>query len=208
MINVKREIGYLCKDLFSEGRNNVLFFGNLKYTRAVLKGVYNRAKIKNEFLCSWHDALAITKPMDFFEPLLILKYGKEYDKLKMRPIFRQICKEDIFELAYLCGREKGSKNKNHQRLPVIFIDGFEQLLFEMDYGHLDKKRIETMLIDDSASQILPKGFGDRLRKELHQTGTGIFYATVGNANSVEFASTLGTYNYLFNADQFRCCYLT
>src|SRR3989344_7612851 len=77
----RRKIEYLCEDLFERGKNSVLIFGPPEQTRRVLKAVYDAAREKEEFLCSWHEASAINHPMQFYEPILRAKYGPDYDSL-------------------------------------------------------------------------------------------------------------------------------
>jgi hypothetical protein len=189
----ERAIKYLCEDLFDKGKNSVLLYGKPELTSHVLKTIYEIAREKPEFLCSFHDASQITNPMEFYEPILRLKYGDEYDLLKEEKWFKtMISKHEgrgVFELAALCRKETKSKNPNHRKLPVIFIDGIEQLFFNMDY-------------DINNTNDWDKGFGNNLRGELHQENSAVFYGTVRNANGIEFAKTLGRYDYLFYAENF------
>lgn len=203
---LEREIEYLCGDLFDRGQNHVLLYGKPERTLAVMRGVYERAREREEFLCSWHDASAIAQPMDFFEPILRLKYGDEYDSLREESWFKDVAArnelEGVFQLASLCGREESSENPNAQRLPVIFIDGIEELFFKMDYGHLDEEDRKKLLTGGFMEQPLPKGFGNCLRGHIHHAKTGIFYGTVRNTEGIQFGATLGNYPYLFYSENF------
>lgn len=201
------EIEFLCEDLFERGRNHLLLYGKPEDTLSVLKSVYERATKRGEFLCSWHDASTITCPMNFFEPVLQLKYGEEYNLLREKLWFKDLVarndRSGVFQLAGLCGREKASKNPNARRLPLFFIDGIEELFFKLDYGHLDEESRKNVLSGDFMDQhFLPRGFGDCLRSHLHQTGTGIFYGTVRNSGGIQFQATLGNYYYLFYDENF------
>ncbi len=204
---LETEIEFLCEDLFERGKNNVLLYGKPEDTLSVLSGVYERATKKEEFLCSWHDASTITCPMDFFEPVLQLKYGDEYNLLREKLWFKDLVarsdRSGVFQLAGLCGREKASKNPNPQRLPLFFIDGIEELFFKIDYGHLEEESRKNVLTGDFMDQqLLPRGFGDCLRGYLHQTGNGIFYGTVRDSRGIKFQATLGNHYYLFYNENF------
>jgi len=201
------KINFICKDLFEEARNNFLLYGNPKKTSLMLREIYKQAQKREEFLCSWHNASKIKKPMDFFEPVLRLKYGKRYDtEIVAKPWFKELIsrneKGGVFQLASLCGREENSKYPNEKKTPIFFILGMEELLFKMDYRHLNKTSLQKLLTGDFMEQPLPKGFGDCVRGSLHQTGKGIFYGTVRNPNNIKFRSTLGNYNYLFYCENF------
>ncbi|MCK5300188.1 MAG: hypothetical protein KAJ54_03475 [Candidatus Aenigmarchaeota archaeon] len=203
----EKDIEYLCKDLFDKEKNSILLYGDPKQTLAVLKGVYDKANKRKEFLCSWHDASKIDQPMDFFEPILRLKFGDEYEQMREKSWFKDLSgretKSGVFQLACLCVQDNNSKNPNERRLPVIFIDGIDELLFKMDYSHLDQEGRKKVLSDRYMEQPSPKGFGDCLRAYLHQTGKGIFYGSVGNVDSIENKATLGNPHYLFYGRNFR-----
>src|SRR3989339_764530 len=180
-----REIEFLCEDLFLEGQNHVLLYGKHEDTLAVLQGIYKKAKKDKTFLCSWHDSSKIIKPMDFFEPILKLKYEKKYNELKEKDWFKELVAKNtmdgVFRLTEFCGKEKN---------------------FKFDYSHLDEEGRKKLLSIDFWEQPLPKGFGNHLRN-LHQFREGIFYGLVKNTESLEFKSTLGNYNYLFYNGNFR-----
>ena len=203
---LKKEIDFLCEDLFLERKNHVLLYGKHEDTFAVLQGIYERAKKDKTFLCSWHDASKIINPMDFFEPILRLKYEKGYEVLKEKDWFKELIEKNtmdgIFKLTEFCGKEKNSKFQNARKLPIFFIDGIEDLFFKFDYSHLDEEGRKKLLSINFLEQPLPKGFGNHLRN-LHQSGKGIFYGLVKNTESLEFKSTLGNYNYLFYNENFR-----
>lgn len=190
----------LSRDL-DDARNSVLFYGEPKLTKRILDKVYSLAKEKKELLCSFHDASLIKHPLDFFEPVLRLKYGDEYESLIKQSWFKDLMASNdgrgIFQLAGLCGREENSENPNARRLPVFFIDGIEELFFNMDYGHIDKEEIEQIL------NSWDKGFGTALRSNLHQTHNGVVYGRVRNLDGIEYGATLGSYHYLFYAGNFR-----
>ena len=204
---LKREVEFLCRDLFDKGQNDVLIYGTQEHTLAALTGVYEKAKKREEFLCSWHDASVIYKPMDFFEPILRLKYGVGYEQIKKERWFKDLVRREeksgVFQLARFCAQEEKSENPNARRLPVIFINGIEDLFFKMDYSHLTKEDQRKVLSEDLMEQPLPNGFGDCLRAHLHQAKRAIFYGTVRNTEEIEFMTTLGNYNYLFYNGNFK-----
>lgn len=203
---VQRSIEYCCDDLFNRGQNHILLYGEKERTLAVLRGVYEKAKERDDFRCSFHDASAISDPMDFFEPVLSLKYGPEYQSLKEEPWFKELLhnlEHDGFgALADLCKREDKSIISAARKLPVIFIDGIEELFFNMDYDHLDEKGRHQLLTGGFMDQPLSRGFGNALRSCLHQTGQGIIYGTVRNTDGIKCAATLENYHYLFYKENF------
>lgn len=206
---VESIIEYLRKDLYDGGQNHVLLYGKPEETLVVLKGVFDRAKENEEFLCSWHDASKIAQPMDFFEPILRLKYGGDFDtriKDLVSPAQKQTAKnkipKEVMYCAELCAREKNAKNRNARKLPIIFIDGIDELFFKMDYCHLDETGIKKLLNRNFFEQPLPRGFGNCLRARLHQTNNGIFYGAVWDYKSIQYRATLGNYHYTFFALNF------
>ncbi len=196
----------LCEELFEIGKNHILLYGKPERTREVLRAVYERGKAREELLCSWHDASVITQPMDFFEPILRLKYGSDYEAIRedlhVKDFAGRNDKGGVFQLAALCGREDTSRYPNARRQPVIFIDGIEELFFKLDYGHLDEAGLKDVLAGRFMKRPLSKGFGDCLRGFLHQTGKGIFYGTVRDTAGTPFATTIGNYDYLFYGENF------
>jgi|GEM_PF-6141684 len=200
-------VEYLCESHFSGGQGHTLLYGKPDQTLEVLKEIYQRIKAKNEFLCTWHDASAITKPMDFFEPILRLKYGEEYNSLKEKSWFKDYVARDemsgVFQLARFCGKDEDPDRPNTRKMPVIFIDGIEELFFKMDYGHLNKKDLKRVLNGKYMNRPLSRGFGNCLRGHLHQAGTGIFYGRVRDDKGMQYQTTLGNYDYLFYRGNFR-----
>lgn len=202
----EREIEFLCKDLFEGGQNHTLIYGNKERTTELLKRVYERASQREELLCSWHEASKINNPLDFFKPILQLKYRKSYEELKEKDWFKNLVNGDdkrtIFKLAEFCGMEEKHPILNARKMPVFFIDGLEELFFKMDYGNLDEKDMQTVLTKSRSQAPLPNGFGNALRSCLHQRNKGIFYGTVHDTKSREFKATLGNYHYLFYSENF------
>jgi len=155
---LKKEIDFLCEDLFLERKNHVLLYGKHEDTLAVLQGIYKKAKRNKTFLCSWHDASKIINPMDFFEPILKLKYGKKYEALKEKDWFKELVVKNtmdgVFKLTEFCGKEKDSKFPNARKLPIFFINGIEDLFFKFDYSHLDEEGRKKLLSIDFLEQHL------------------------------------------------------
>ena len=193
-------------DMLQNGGGSVLFYGTPEDTLAVLREIYERAKKNEEFLCSWHDASKINQAMDFFEPILQLKYGVEYNSFKKGYSFKYLASrkdmDGVFQLASFCGQEKDSKNPNARRLPIFFIDGIEELLFKIDYGHLTWADKLKLLDKNPYERPLSKGFGKCLRGHLHQTTKGIFYGTVKTEEGIQYMATLGNVHYQFYAGNF------
>lgn len=195
----------ICEDLFGQGQNHVILFGEYQRALILFRKIYERVQQRREFLCSWHDASRISQPMDFFEPVLRLKYGPKYDAMKKESWFKSMVQDNVFQLAGFCGRENDSKDPNAQRLPVFFIDGLEELLFRMDFGYLGDNGGKSNF--DFKDQPLSRGFGDCLRGRLHQTNRAIFYGLVRNMESIDYRATLGNNNYMFYEKNFRTYYL-
>jgi len=191
-----------------------LFFGEYHRSLEVLRRVYNTFQAHPALLCHWIDEAQIKTPLDFYEPLLKNKYGSEYVKLKDKKWFKECVAGTselfpIYYLARLCGQEKDSKNETRKKVPVIFIDGFEKLLFRMDYGSYDEKQLgeirQNVLRGDI--NLRDKGFGTSLRAALHQAKAGVILGLIRDPHSVEYALTLGNYFYMFYSDNFRHYYV-
>jgi hypothetical protein len=210
----KWEMDY-CLDRLDK-KESVLFYGKRENTLALMKGIYDIVKLKEEYLCSWHDASTIIHQLDLFEPILKLKYGNEYTLMKETSSFKKLydkknAKEflnmgDVSRLVELCGQEIHSDDSNKRKLPVIFIDGIDELFFKMDYAHLDEAGLEKLFTGNYLERPHHKGFGNCLR-DLHQYGTAIFYGIVKDKDSVAYRATLGDSRYLFYAENFRNDYL-
>ena len=207
MNKLGKNIKFLCDDLFEGRRDSVLIYGTQPDATTVLKGVYNSAKNKSGFLCSWHNADKIKKTMDFFKPILRLKYGAKYAALEQKKWFKELAAQqdnnDVFQIASLCAQEPKSNDAQKRKLPLIFIDGIEKLLFKIDYGNLAAQSVKKLLTANFFEQPLPNGFGNCLRGYLHQTSKGVFYCAVHDYNSTEYNATLGNYSYLFYSENFR-----
>lgn len=198
---------YLCNNLLDGAPNSILLYGEPELSLSILRIVYDTVKTRQEYRCSWHDASTITTAMQFFGPILRSKYGSSYRCLKREPTIKQCIARseagDFEFLARLCGKEERSKVQCARKMPLIFIDGIEDLLFRIDYGHINKeeqKKIPSSAIFDGSFR--SKGFGDALRGRLHQEKRAVFYGIVRNPDSLPYECTLGDYHYLFYSENF------
>lgn len=205
----ERLVRMICEELFKGEDNHTLFYGKPKHTLEVLRKIYDFAGKRENLRCSWHDASKIKQPMDFFEPVLRLKYGEYYEQLAAHDWFKdyasRIEKSGVFQLASLCAQEDVSEHPTATKMPIFFIDGIEKLFFNMDYRNLDKQKLRMVMTKASYDQPLPRGFGDCLRGYLHQTGKGIFFGSVRDTESIEFKTTMLNMGYLFYCGNFREC---
>lgn len=193
-------VDYLCEDLFDYGKNHVLLYGKPEDTSAVLKAIFEKAGKMDEFRCTYHDASLINKPMDFYEPILRLKYGDEYEEIVKNPWFMGLADRTglsgVFRFASLCAQEEDSENPQHRKKPLIFIEGIEELFFKFDYAHLDEEGIKRVL-GYTLEAPIERGFGSCLRAYLHQEPKGIFYGTVRDEESIAYQTMLGNGHYMF-----------
>mgnify|MGYP001568132253 CR=1 FL=1 len=200
------DIAYLSEELFKSGKNNTLLYREPENTLEVLQKIYEKANKREEFLCTFHNASLIKKPMDFFAPILKLKYGEEYEDSFKSDWFKDIINsEDVSEtsrLADFCGKDEKSDNLRHKKLPLIFIEGIEELFFKMDYGHLDDDKLKNFFRRGYLEQPGHRMFGNCLRGSLPQTGNAIFFGSVRNNKGIEYATTLGNYHYMFYSGNF------
>lgn len=185
--------------------NSVLLYGEQKDTLKVMQDVYKKASNRGDILCSWHESSEIKKPMDFFEPILKLKYRERYNEMKKEKFFIEIVEEnDLSCLAEMCQKGKGYKgDSNKDKLPIFFINGIEELFFNMDYGHLDRKELERRINTFDESLPFCQKFSSSLREQLHQTGKGVFYGIIKSTDSLDYRCTMAEYHYLFYADNFK-----
>ncbi|MFA6089206.1 MAG: hypothetical protein WC755_05050, partial [Candidatus Woesearchaeota archaeon] len=174
--------------------NSVLFYGKESDTNFVMKQIYEKMKQNDKFLCSWHNAELIKTPIDFFDPILKSKYGEEYNSFREEEWFKK-------GMGELIGRNIDSSKINHQKLPLIFIEGIENLFFNMDYYLTELDRI-NFNPNDETLKTKYGNFGNTLRKGLFTPHNGIIYGSVKDKNSKEYNYTLGNYDYLFYVDNF------
>jgi hypothetical protein len=190
-----QEIQFVCERINEE--QSLLITGNYPLALEFGKQVFSRVQLEGRYLCTWHDASLIRTPLDFFEPVLKLKYGSQYETLKRQ--LEDLRRRNIFELARFCG----SDSEFHDgKMPLIFIDRIEELFFNLDYGPLDDRVKQKLLNSDFLEQPISQGFGNALRAHLHQEQRGLFFGIVRNTESFEFLATLGNYHYLFYEENF------
>jgi len=183
------EVQLVCERILDKG--SVLLFGNSEDTLKVLKKAYEELSKNNEFLCSYIQASEVKEPLDFFTPILKLKFGENY-RDRIKSFFELHSKYPdrigIFHLTDYCGQESEGKTENERKLPIIFVEGIEELLFKLDFPNGLNKREE--------------GIGNSLRGGLHQTKKAIFCGNVKNDKSIAYKSTLGNYGYMFYEGNF------
>lgn len=184
---------FLLEDLSIDGKS-FLLFGKPELTSAILRETYNKAKEKG-FLCSFHEASKISESMDFFEEILKMKYGKEYNSIKKEYPFEQLYnkfKNDRMGLNGLASELCSIGIEKNNPL-VIFIDGIDKLFFNMDYSHLSEAKIKKL--SKTHSYRPGQLFGNNLRSKFLQVEKGIIYGTVKNPKGIEYLTTLGTPGY-------------
>ncbi len=200
-LNLDRYIELLCESVLDE-KNSILLYGKPEKTLEVLKEFYNIISKRKEFLCSYYDASEIQNPLDFFVPILKLKYGDDYEteiKPHIEGLSQDKNKRGILDLAEICGQNLGSKILNERKFPIILINGIEELLFKLDFSHLKKSDYLKIPI---AGSVISQEFGDSLRKSIFGTKKGVFCGSVKDCESMEYRDTLGNYNYLFYSENF------
>ncbi|MFC1755261.1 hypothetical protein ACFL96_18050, partial [Thermoproteota archaeon] len=142
------DVELLCETILEGG--SVLLYGKPEKTSDILKRVYKSLHEMYELLCSYHRAPEITDPLDFFEPILRLKYGDLYQE-KTELFFKMWeqhpDKYNILGLSKFCGQDLSGKTENEKRLPVIMIEGMERLLYKLDFSHLDESDHEQIILD-------------------------------------------------------------
>ncbi|MGV8087059.1 MAG: hypothetical protein ACP5N1_05510 [Candidatus Woesearchaeota archaeon] len=205
---LKREIDYLCNRI--DIGNHPLIYGDKDHATSLLKGIYDKLNLSERFSCTYHDASNINHPLDFFDPILKLKYGSHYDRLRkdseMIKIYKnrddlEISVNSISHLTHIVGEIRYFAKIPLKKKPLIFIDGIEELFFKMDYGHLNEKERGKLFNVNFMDRPMNNGFGDSLRI-LHQLGSASFCGVVRDTESIEFKATLGNYHYLFYSGNF------
>ena len=203
--NTQFRIDNICRYLNNPVVSSFLIYGELEEKQAILKGVYEEASKRDNLLCSFHDSSKIKTPLDFFEPILKLKWGQErYEKFKQSDYFKSLDDDEIRILAGLCGKEENSQNPQERKFPIFFIDGIEKFFFNMDYGHLSQDKESLLESEFSHLNMHSKKFSESLRVRLKDELTGAFIGTVDDEQGIEYDLTLGTARYLFYAGNFIC----
>lgn len=186
--------------------SSVLLFGNSENTSKVLKKTYEELSEDNKFLCSCHHASLINSPLDFYTPILKLRFGKDYES-KLKYFFEMQSKHPdkirIFELTDYCGQDLQGKTENERKLPIIFVEGFEKLLFKLDFPKLLKEEYKGALVPYSEGGIKSLGFGDSLRHLQQAIPPKIsICGTVKDHEGIECKTTLANRGYLFYSGNF------
>lgn len=196
----------LCEGI-SDNLQSTLIFGGREKTKELLGTVYEYAKGVDTVLAVYVDSSKIKTPKDFFECILKQKYDILTEEQKI--IVDSLCSgkldldadtvtNAIHDLVALCGRQ--NKESKHS---IIFIDGIDNLFFNLDYGHLDAESIERLLKDNAphhSSSMIITSF--RAYRDEYTELSSFFYGTVWNRDSKEYKLTLENYHYPFNAMNF------
>jgi hypothetical protein len=183
------ETQFACESLSED--NAVLLLGDPTRTFGVLKEAYSIMGARHEFLCSLHESSEIDSLGEFLNPILKMKYGEKYSSVKASVYSAQILNPEIREMPYLiemCGKSLEGKTENERKLPIIFIEGIEELFFKLDFP--------------SGPSKLDRGFGNCLRS-LWSARKANFCGTIKSKDSPAFLSTMENYDYLFYRRNFR-----
>jgi len=192
------EVGLVSGKLLN--KDSVLLFGNIKNTSKVLEKTCEDFSKNKQFLCSFHDASKIKSALDFFTPILKLKYKDNptvYERLingYLKLASKKNDETQLFHMAEVCGQDLGGKTENEKKFPIIFINGIEELLAKIDFPNLHEKDYK---------QTMDLNFGNCLRGHLHQTRKAIFCGIVTDYNSLEYKATLANgARYMFYCGNF------
>lgn len=210
-------VDLISKDLLDMPSTHTLIYGKPENTFEVLQGVYDVLVKREEFRCTLYNPSEINNPLDFFLPVIKMKYGEDYEQKAKPTVERILSLASANDLAGLCGREEHSSFPNARKTPVIFVDGIEQLLFKLDFPGLDKpfiRRYADMIRKRADEEHytpielpMDKGFGASIRARLHQNKAGVICGTVIDNASIDYAATLGNYNYMYYDQNFRLVYV-
>jgi len=189
----------------------ILIYGNPKRQSFLKNLLYSHISRMDEFFCVYLESSEIETSLDFFLPILKKKYGDEYFEENIVGVVDMFIdsdeEDDIFNLAEMCGKEKVSDIANSDKMPVILIDGIEEVLFSLDYPGTDIDKSDIVLNNQKLSEDL--GFGKYVRKYLHQMADkAIVYGTVKNPDSIEYLLTLGNDKYQLYANNFLHIHLS
>lgn len=197
------EVGLVSEKLLN--KQNVLLFGNIENTSKVLEKTYEDLSKNKQFLCSFHNASRIKSALNFFIPILKLKYKdnstvcEKLIDIYLKLVSQKNDETQLFHIAEVCGQDLKGKTENEKKLPIIFINGIEKLLAKIDFPNLHKKDYK---------QTNDLNFGNCLRGDLHQTGKAIFCGTVIDYNSLEYKATLANgARYMFYCGNFATVHI-
>lgn len=214
-----------------------LFMGNKDKSLVVLKELYNRASQNSEYLCTFHDASKIKSAKDFFVPILKEKYGEEYNTFIFgasgktvenvldeydSPDFYNLNKgelfssKDITNIISSIARNHSGKHENDKRFPLIFIDGIEELFFNLDYGnHADFLKLnfkdfsdgnrDSPELDKMFKILRSQKYTPIMRSLWNQftEGDGArIHGVIRKYDGLESVCTLRNYDYLFYEGNF------
>ncbi len=194
------------KNNISNEKEWVLVYGNPKRQSFLMNHLSNSyISPTDEFFYIYLKSSEIETPLDFFLPILKEKFGEQYYEEHIRSVVDMYLdsdeKDSVFMLAEMCGKEKVSGADNSDKMPVILIDGIEEVLFRLDYPETDIGKSDI----GTGRQKLPDdlGFGRHLRKYLHQVADkAVVYGTVKDSESIQYLLTLGNDKYRLDANNF------
>ncbi|MCK4808972.1 MAG: hypothetical protein KAS90_05090 [Candidatus Aenigmarchaeota archaeon] len=189
----------------------ILIYGNPKRQSFLKNLLYSHISRMDEFFCIYLESSEIKTPLDFYLPILKKKFGDEYFEENIVGVVDMFIdsdeKEDIFSLSEMCGKEKVSGIDNSDKMPVILIDGIEEVLFGLDHPGINVDKSCIVLNNQKLSDDL--GFGKSVRKYLHQIADkAIVYGTVKDPDSIEYLLTLGNEKYQLYANNFLHIHLS
>lgn len=202
-------IGWICEQLLSrEYEDSMLFYGHPEQTTEVLQGIYSTMKKSERFRCTYHHASKIKRLMDFYEPILRLKYGDKYENIIEEEHIRKIRDRnnprELLVLTQFCAQEPRATEPQHRKMPLLLIEGIEELFFEREYGYLSEEEKQKLVNQrDLFEGTRSLGLGNSLRAYLHQSKRGIIFGTVKDENSIQYRITFGDYSYAFFQGNFR-----
>ena len=200
------------KNNISKEKEWILIYGNPKRQSFLMNHLSNSyISPTDEFFYIYLKSSEIETPLDFFLPILKKKFGEQYFEENVAGVVDMFVgggeEDEIFSLSEMCGKEEISGIDNSDKMPVILIDGIEEVLFSLDHPGMCVDKSGIVLNDQKLSDDL--GFGRHLRKYLHQMADkAIVYGTVKDSDSIEYLLTLGNEKYQLYANNFLHLHLS
>lgn len=200
------------KNNISKEKEWILIYGNPKRQSFLMNHLSNSyISPTDKLFYIYLKSSEIETPLDFFLPILKKKFGDKYFEENIAGVVDMFINSDeedeIFKLAEMCGKEEVFGIDNSDKMPVILIDGIEEVLFGLDYPGINVDKSCIVLNDRKLSEDL--GFGRHLRKYLHQMADkAIVYGTVKDSESMQYLLTLGNEKYQLYANNFLHMHLS
>lgn len=220
---IQKTFNYLTDNL-NRGINDwILLYGKPGETAYLLKDLlFPYFSNIDRYFCVYIDASNIETPLDFFVPILKEKYGDKYYDEEVRDLVKIYAEGNenyIFKLSELCGQEKRIDIHNAAKMPIILIEGIEEVMFKLDYPEISsdenkKRECYTQMLNEEIKKmkdmenkkelfesefsdvidyaVLPnkKMFGNCIRADLQQFIKAIVFGTVRNPANIEYLATL------------------